>query len=150
MSKVLHNDFVVRCTPEEVFDFLSDLRHELEWNPDMCQSVEKVTDGPVGLGTRYHAKWKGSPLIEVEYIHFDRPHTWRAHSDGSMESNFRCTIEPHADGARVVSELELIPHGFFKLFFPIFQMMLRKWDKAGAERMRKTLNERYGDRTAAA
>jgi uncharacterized protein YndB with AHSA1/START domain len=149
MSKVLRNEFVVRCTPEEAFEFLSDLRNELEWNPGLCQSVEKITEGPVGQGTKYRAKWKGSPHIEVEYLDFEHPHSWRAHGDGAMESNFACTIAPHADGAKVQSELELIPHGLFKLAFPLFGIFLRKHEKAAAEKMQRTINERYGEAKAA-
>lgn len=145
MSKLARNEFVVRCTPEEAFEFLSDLRNELEWNPDLCQSVEKLTDGPVGRGTKYRAKWKGSPYIEVEYLHFDRPHSWKAHSEGAMESHFECTIEPHADGAKVETELELIPHGLFKLVFPLFRRTFDKHAQAAADKMRTTLEARYGD-----
>jgi len=144
MSMLLRTEFVVRSTPEQAFQFLSDMRNELEWNPGLCQSVEKLTDDPVGLGTKYRAKWKGSPYIEVEYVDFEHPHSWRAHSDGSMESKFKCTIAPDGDGAKVSSELELIPHGFFKLVFPLFRLMARKHEKAAAERMRTTINERYG------
>ncbi len=61
MSLVMRNDFVVDCTAEQAFEFLSDLRNELKWNPAECESVEKITDGPVGLGTRFRAKWKGAP-----------------------------------------------------------------------------------------
>jgi carbon monoxide dehydrogenase subunit G len=145
MSKLVRNEFVVRCTPEEAFEFLSDLRNELEWNPSHCQSVEKLTDGPVGRGTKYRAKWKGSPQIEVQYVHFERPRSWQAHSDGSMETNFKCTIVPHADGAKVETELELIPHGLFKLAFPVFRLIFSKHEKASADRIRRTINERYGE-----
>jgi hypothetical protein len=41
-----------------VFDYCSDNRNELEWNPSAI-SIEKLTDGPVGLGTKYLARWKG-------------------------------------------------------------------------------------------
>ena len=145
MKKLVRNEFVVGCTQEEAFDFLSDLRNEPEWNPDQCQSVEKVTDGPVGRGTLYRAKWKGSPQIEVEYVHFDRPHSWQAHSDGLLESNFKGMVERHADGAKLVTELELIPHGFFKLVFPIFKLVFSKSEQSAADRIRKTLEERYGE-----
>ena len=46
---VIRNTVVIRCTPEQAFDYLSDLRNELDWNPTV-QSVEKLTDGPVGVG----------------------------------------------------------------------------------------------------
>lgn len=48
---VISNSVVIRCTAEEAFDYLSDLRNELEWNPGM-DTIEKLTDGPVGLGTK--------------------------------------------------------------------------------------------------
>ena len=55
---VIRNSVILRCTPEEAFDYLSDLRAELGWNPS-CQSMEMLTEGPIGVGTRYRAKWKG-------------------------------------------------------------------------------------------
>ena len=62
---VIHNSTEIRCTPEQAFDYLSDMRNELEWNPAV-ESVEKLTDGPVGVGTRFRAKWKGGPPVEVD------------------------------------------------------------------------------------
>jgi len=149
MSALIRHEFVVACTPEEAFDFLSDMRNELKWNPDQCQSMEKVTDGPVGQGTLYRAKWKGSPQIEVECLHFDRPHTWQLHSNGSLESNFQGKVEWHADGAKLVTELELIPHGFFKLSFPILKRILRKAEKGTPDKIRKTMEAHYGNSKAA-
>ena len=49
---VINNSVEIRCTAEEAFDYLSDHRSELEWNPGIV-SIDKLTDGPVGLGTRY-------------------------------------------------------------------------------------------------
>jgi hypothetical protein len=37
-------EMVIRRAPEDVFDFCSDLRSELQWNPKV-KSVEKLTDG---------------------------------------------------------------------------------------------------------
>ena len=47
---------VIRRSPEEVFEYCSDLRSELHRNPKV-KYVEKLTDGPVGVGTRYRAGW---------------------------------------------------------------------------------------------
>ena len=49
---VISNIVEIRCTPEEALDYHSDHRSELEWNPGI-ESTGKLTDGPVGLGTRY-------------------------------------------------------------------------------------------------
>ena len=45
---VISNSVEIRCTPAEAFDYLSDHRNELEWNPGI-ESIDKLTDGPVGL-----------------------------------------------------------------------------------------------------
>jgi hypothetical protein len=56
----------------EVFDYCSDLTREPEWNPK-AKRVEKVTDGPTGLGTRYEAEFlQGNPMT-IELVRFDRP-----------------------------------------------------------------------------
>lgn len=68
-------EMVMRRAPEEVFDYCSDLRSELQWNPNV-KYVEKLTDGPVGVGTRYRARWANSGPTTVEVVQFDRPHTW--------------------------------------------------------------------------
>ena len=43
---------VIRRPPQDVFAHCSDLRSELQWNPK-ANYVEKLTDGPVRVGTRY-------------------------------------------------------------------------------------------------
>lgn len=47
---------IIRRSPEDAFRFCSDLRNELVWNPK-AKSVKKLTDDPVGIGTRYRAQW---------------------------------------------------------------------------------------------
>lgn len=54
---------------------MTDITKEVEWNP-RTRRVEKLTPGPIGLGTRFGAEWiKGNPAI-VEYVGFERPMTW--------------------------------------------------------------------------
>jgi hypothetical protein len=40
---------------EEVFGFAVDTRNEFKWNPKV-RAMTKLTDGPIGLGTRMAAK----------------------------------------------------------------------------------------------
>lgn len=149
MGKLVKQDFVVRCTPEEAFDYLSDLRNELEWNPGLCESVKRLDEGPVSKGSRYLAKWKGSPEVEVEYLEVDRPRSWRAHSGGSMESHFSCEVSPHPEGARVQTELEIIPHGLFRLAYPLFLVLFNSHAKTASRKIRTTINARYADAATA-
>lgn len=90
----------IRRPPVVVFDFLSDLRNELRWNPDAI-AVEKLTDGDVGPGTRFSATWRRTRATEVEVIAFDRPRSWTTRSVAMGMTIETCSVvAPHADGAR--------------------------------------------------
>ena len=134
MSEI-RNSVTLRCSPEVVFDYLSDLRAELEWNPK-CESMEKLTDGPVGLGTKYRAKWKGSPAVQLETVAFDRPRGWTMHNDGPIEVTFTCRLEPVPEGTRLQAAFTPTPHGWFRLIFPIFLIAIRRDEKANMSHLR--------------
>ncbi|WP_157984489.1 SRPBCC family protein [Lentzea terrae] len=138
---VLHNSVLIRCSPEEAFDYLSDLRAELEWNPG-CQSMEKITEGPVGVGTRFRAKWKSSPLVEVEFTRYDRPRSWSAHNGGPIEVSFTCHLEPVPEGTLLRAEFAPRPHGWFRLVFPLFLLVISREEKANMIRIREALERR--------
>jgi hypothetical protein len=63
---LLDNSADIAVPPQEAFDYLSDLRNEAEWNPKM-RSVQLLTGDPIGIGSKYRARWAGSPGTVVEY-----------------------------------------------------------------------------------
>jgi hypothetical protein len=64
-------------SPEDVFDYVTDIGREFEWNP-RTKRVVKLTDGPIGAGTRWEGEWvAGDPML-IEYVAFDRPTSWRS------------------------------------------------------------------------
>ena len=127
---VISTSVVIRCTPEEAFDYLSGHRNELEWNPGI-ESIDKLTDGPVGPGTKCLAKWKSAPkAVEVETIAYDRPHGWSIHNSGPVEVTVTVRLQPTATGTRLSSDFEARPHGFFRLIFPLFLMKIRREEAA--------------------
>jgi len=140
---LIRNSVVIRCTPEEAFDYLSDLRAELEWNP-ACKVMEKLTDGPVGLGTRYRAKWDKSPVVELEIVAYDRPHTWTGHNAGAIEVTFTGRLTEVSGGTRLETEFEPVAHGWFRLVFPIFLWLMRREERANMEHIRTVLERRVG------
>ena len=72
MATLIENVIEIARTPEDVFDYLSDMGNEVRWNPD-CVSMEQLTDGPVGVGTRFRAKWKQGPVVFTEVTAYERP-----------------------------------------------------------------------------
>lgn len=135
---VIENSVLIARPPEVVFDYLTDLRHELEWNPQ-CRSMEKISDGPIGLGTKFLAKWKQSPLIEVECTAFDRPRAWQYTNGGPLAVVFDVTLTPEDGGARLSSHFVAQPLGPMKLIFPLVLRSLRRAEKNNMRYIKEAL-----------
>jgi hypothetical protein len=111
---------------EEVFDYLSDLRNEKEWNPKM-ELVEAVTDGPLRAGSKFRAKWQGSPVTIVEYITYQRPNAWSATAPSkSLTIDFQGTITPTETGSRLDVAMAVIPHGPLRLLLPLIRRRMQQ------------------------
>lgn len=141
---VIRNSVILHCSPEDAFDYLSDPRAELEWNPK-CETMEKLTEGAVGVGTRYRAKWKSSPYVELEILAFERPHSWTMHDGGPIEVRFTCQVESAPQGTRLHATFEPTPHGWFRLIFPIFLIVIRREERANMTLLRDSA-ERWARR----
>src|SRR5215217_6960115 len=130
---------VIRRSPEEVFDFCSDLRSELQWNPK-AKYVEKLTHGPVGVGTRYRARWSNSGPTTVEVVAFDRPRSWETTTRArGMVIRFRGTVTDAAPGARYAASLDLHPRGLAWLVAPLALVAMRRQDQTNMHRIKETL-----------
>jgi hypothetical protein len=87
-------EIIIRRPVEDVFDFVADERNETRYNAHMLR-VEKISDDPIGVGTRFQAELKTMgrtmPMV-VEFTGFgatatasvvdalsDDGHRWRAH-----------------------------------------------------------------------
>jgi Polyketide cyclase / dehydrase and lipid transport len=130
---------VIRRSSEDVFEFCSDLRSELEWNPKV-KYVEKLTDGPVGVGTRYRARWANSGPITVEVVAFDRRAAGRPRPGlGAWLSGSGGTVTDAAHGARYSASLELQPRGLAWLVAPLALLAMRRQDQKNMHRIGEAL-----------
>jgi uncharacterized protein YndB with AHSA1/START domain len=142
MTAVIENTVEIARSQEAVFDYLADQGNEIQWNPD-CVSMEKLTEGPVGVGTRFRAKWKQGPAIVSECTQFERPRTWRYENGGPISVVLTVTLEPTPTGnTRMTSHGEWTPHGWFRLIFPIFVRMMRRAERGVVENARGALEGR--------
>jgi uncharacterized protein YndB with AHSA1/START domain len=130
---------VIRRPPQDVFDYCSDLGSELQWNPKV-KYVEKLTDGPVRVGTRYRAQWANSGPTTVEVVQFDRPRSWETHAKArGMGIRFQGTVTDVAPGARYTASLELQPKGLARLVAPLALLAMRRQDQKSMHRIREAL-----------
>ena len=130
---------VIRRPAEDVFDFCSDLRSELGWNPKV-KYVEKLTEGPVGVGTRYRAQWANSGPTAVEVVQFDRPRSWETNTNArGMGIRFHGAVSDAAPGARYTAHLELQPRRLARLLAPLALWAMRRQDQQNMRRIRQAL-----------
>jgi uncharacterized protein YndB with AHSA1/START domain len=130
---------VIYRPPQEVFDYCSDLRSELQWNPRV-KYIEKVTDGPVGVGTRYRARWANSGPTAVEVVQFDRPHSWETNATArGMSIRFQGTVTDAGPGARYSAYLKLQPRRLAWLMAPLALLAMRRQDQQNMHRIKEAL-----------
>jgi len=125
---VIENSVDIDRAPETVFDYLVDMRNELKYNPDV-ESMEKITEGPIGVGTKFRAKWKQSGVIIAECIQFDRPRSWTYRNGGPVSVDLHISVSPRGEGSTLVSKFEARPHGWFRMVFPVFLLIMRRAEK---------------------
>ncbi|HLN77345.1 MAG TPA: hypothetical protein VK204_09900 [Nocardioidaceae bacterium] len=52
------------------------------------------------------------------------------HNDVPSEVSFTCRLEPVPEGTRLHTALEPTPHGWFRLIFPVFLVLIRREERA--------------------
>jgi hypothetical protein len=107
-----------------------------------CERMEKLTEGPVGVGTRYRAKWRNSPSVVLETVAFERPHSWAMHNSGPIEVTLTCRLEADSEGTRLQADFEPTPHGWFRLIFPLFLAIMRREERANMGHLRDAVERR--------
>jgi hypothetical protein len=124
-SAVIENEIDIKRSPEDVFDYCSDHSNELEWNPKM-RLVNKLTDGPVSVGTRYEMEFiPGRPLV-AECVRFERPRSWTMEGKAlGMNVSLGGRVTPANGGAHLVLETAFQAKGLKALALPLIQR--RMW-----------------------
>lgn len=117
----------INAPVEKVFALISDIRSAPQ-RVTAIKKVEVLTDGPIGVGTRFKETrvMFGKEATEtMEFTAFDPPrsYTVTAYSCGNhYESTFRCA--PEGQGTKVTMTFVCTPKTFFaKLFSPLGKLM---------------------------
>ncbi len=126
---VIENAIEIEATPEAVFDYCTDVHREPEWNPKLLE-VEKLTEGPIGLGTRFRIRLDGVGWSTTENIAFHRPSYWAATSASrKLDVRIEFEVTPTGRGARLSVRTLLLPHGVLRLAQPILRRYMRQqWE----------------------
>jgi hypothetical protein len=102
--------------------------------------VEKLTDGPVGVGTRYRARWANSGPTAVEVVQFDSPRRWETNAEArGMAIRFQGTFTDAAEVARYTAYLEHQPRRVAWLVAPFALLAMRRQDEKNRHRIPEAL-----------
>jgi carbon monoxide dehydrogenase subunit G len=122
---------VVARPIEEVFAFLSDGENDPKFSPRV-QKIEKITDGPPGVGTRYRSTVKDAGMTtkrEFELTEFVVPTRirWAERSKNAVTAPVGgYDLAPDGEGTRVTVFNELEGHGFGKVIVGLALRSARK------------------------
>jgi uncharacterized protein YndB with AHSA1/START domain len=138
---VIEHAVEIRRSPDEVFDYCTDLRREPEWNPRTRQ-IEKLTDGPIGLGTRYLGEWmKGDPMT-IEFVGFERPTAWASVGRSRrLLANAEGRVSSTPGGARLVIRIELQPQGPLRYLMPMLGPVMRRRERRNLGAIKAALEQ---------
>jgi uncharacterized protein YndB with AHSA1/START domain len=138
----MQETFTIDRPVEEVFDYLADVRNELEWNPTI-RSAQKVTEGPIRTGTRFIGDYRPLGRATIDIVEMDRPlsirflATWtRLSFDGAF------TLAQAGTGTVVHVTLVLQPRGVLKLLFPLIARQVARQMRSHGPLMGSALEAR--------
>jgi hypothetical protein len=97
----------IRRLPKDVFDYASDPINELEWNIRMTR-IEKLTDGPVGVGARYRMGFTSGPPAIGEVVQYERPNYWQVRGASRiLRSGLRGLVMATGGGSHLSLRMEI-------------------------------------------
>lgn len=135
-------EIVIERPIEQVFDFVADERNEPQYNPRMSRA-EKITPGPIGVGTRFSSEMTNvgrKVEMTIEFTEFDRPRriAETAHMS-SMDIGGVLLFEAVPEGTCMKWIWDVEPRGFSRLLGPLVRRMGDRQERAIWARMKSVL-----------
>jgi carbon monoxide dehydrogenase subunit G len=136
------NEFRVERPVSVVFAFVADVERAPEWVPDLL-SVEKLTSGPIGVGTKYSEEVNqggraGKAELTVTRYEVDRLVVTEGHG-GPATFTASYTFEPDGDATNVVHDYTLELSGIARLMAPMIHSWLEKNNQTAVENLKRIL-----------
>ena len=110
----------------DVFATVADLTTFPNWNPTTV-SVTKLTEGELGLGTKFEMAIKGFGKQEIELTEYEENRLVRLTPRSKMfQGGHRYTLTAEGEQTRIDHELVMQPKGLWVLLTPFMGFMSRK------------------------
>ncbi|HEX6461438.1 MAG TPA: SRPBCC family protein [Thermoleophilaceae bacterium] len=137
----IEQTFQVAAAPDAVFDCVTDPSRLTSWQTTKT-SVEQLTDGPPGLGTRVRERTKppGAKEFEqvVEFTEFERPRRLHVHVvEGPYPIDATYSFRPDGAGTSVTFVAEGPLGGLMRLAEPVLRRAMARQFAGYHEKLRR-------------
>ena len=128
----IEGSIVIDRPVEVVFDYVADECNEPSYNAHM-RLAEKISDGPIGVGTQYRAEVVsgGRPVsMVIEFTEYERPRRLASRTTlSAMDIAYTLTFEPVREETRMGWSGEIEPRGMLKVMGPLVGWMGRRQER---------------------
>jgi uncharacterized protein YndB with AHSA1/START domain len=129
----IDGEIVINRPVEEVFDTVADECNEPRYNPHMLRA-EKLSPGPVGLGSRFRAEMRTRPrpvVMTTECTGYERPRRLASTTRlSTMDIRGTLTFDPVPAGTWMRWSWDLEPRGLLKLATPVVARIGARQERA--------------------
>ena len=130
---------------EDVFAYVTDVTNDPAWHTDVLEA-RKTTEGPPGVGTVWHAKFKPSMGIsegDMQVVSFEPNREQVMRGDvGPMHPTLTYLLEPVDAGTRFTRRVQISVSGWMKIMAPMMGLMLPKQNKGFLTNLKRVLEDR--------
>jgi uncharacterized protein YndB with AHSA1/START domain len=129
---------------EEVFAYVTDTSNDPAWHTDVLEA-RKTSEGPIGMGTRWHTRFKPSMGVsegDTEVVAFDpnRMEVLRGEL-GPMQPTLTYLFEPADGGTRFTRRVQIKVSGMARLMEPLMWLMVPKRNAGFVVNLKRVLEE---------
>jgi uncharacterized protein YndB with AHSA1/START domain len=141
----VNGEILIERPVEQVFDFVANQENEPQYNPEM-RVAKKITEGPIGVGTSFHAEMTGRGRVvpmTIWVTEFERPHQIRERVEmRSMDLTGGLDFEPIDGGTRMRWHWDLSPSGVLRFMGPLVAGMGRRQEQRIWSGLKRVLESR--------
>jgi uncharacterized protein YndB with AHSA1/START domain len=130
---------------DEVFAYVVDVTNDPAWHTDALEA-RKMTEGPIGMGTRWHVRFKPSMGVsegDMDVVAFQANRTQVMHGQlGPMEPTLTYLVEPANGGTRFTRRVQIKVSGWMRIMEPLMGMMTRKRSAGFVQNLKRLLEDK--------